>query len=265
MTSLADRVAIVTGSAGGLGEGIAQRLAGEGAIVVCADLQDAGPVAATLPSSPSGRLSRAVRVDVTDGDAVEALVADVVREEGRLDVLCNNAGTYDSQEIVEATDESFRRQFEVNTWSTFVACRAAGRVMREQARGRIVNTASQLAKVARAGSGAYGASKAAVILMTQALALELAPHGVTANCICPGTMHTRMMTDEDGRPADDVAAELGVDVDTAFRGYIDARIPVGRLGRPADMGALVAWLASDEAGFMTGAALNLTGGEQVFF
>jgi NAD(P)-dependent dehydrogenase (short-subunit alcohol dehydrogenase family) len=264
-TRLAGKVAIVTGAASGLGRGMAERFAREGALVICADRADASDLAAVLPASSDGRPAEAARVDVTDRDAVEALIARTTGEHGRLDVLVNNAGTYDSQEIADATDESFRRQFEVNTWSVFVACRAAARVMREQRGGRIINTASQLGRVARAGSGVYAGSKAAVILMTQALALELAPYGVTANCICPGTMHTAMMTDESGRPADDVAADLGVDVETAFRGYIDAHIPVRRLGRPADVGALATWLASDESAFMTGAALNLTGGEQVFF
>lgn len=261
---LSGRTAIVTGSAGGLGEGIARRMAADGATVVCADIADATMVAESLAPVSGGPGHRAMRLDVTDREAVEAAIASVVDDYGRLDVLCNNAGTSDSQTILEATDES-QRQFAVNTWSTFVACRAAGRTMRDQGAGRIINIASQVGRVARPGFGVYAASKAAVILMTQALALELAPHGVTANCICPGTMHTRLMVDEHGRPADDVAAELGVDVDTAFRDYVQAHIPVGRLGRPADVGAMAAWLASDDAEFVTGAALNLTGGEQVFF
>lgn len=131
MTSLAGRVAIVTGSAGGLGEGIARRLAAEGARVVCADIADAGPVAASLPEAGNPG-HRAARLDVTDKEAFETLITEVASEYGRLDVLCNNAGTYDSQPIVEATDASFRRQFEINAWSTFVGCRAAGRVMRDQ-------------------------------------------------------------------------------------------------------------------------------------
>jgi 3-oxoacyl-[acyl-carrier protein] reductase len=265
MGRLEGKIAIVTGSASGLGEGMARRFAAEGAVVICADIADTAALVAELPRAAEGPAHAAARVDVTDRDAVESLLADAVAEHGRLDVLVNNAGTYDSQDIVDATDESFRRQFELNTWSVFVACRAAGRIMRDQGSGRIVNTASQLGKVARPGSGVYAGSKSAVILMTQALALELAPHGVTANCICPGTMHTAMMTDEEGRPADDVAAEQGTDVETAFREYIDANIPVGRLGLPADMGSLATWLASDESGFMTGAALNLTGAEQVWF
>lgn len=265
MSRLAGKVAIVTGSATGLGEGMARRFAAEGATVICADLADASGLAAELPAGSDGRPAAAARVDVTDREAVEALLTGTRGDYGRLDVLVNNAGTYDSQPIIEATDESFRRQFEINTWSVFVACRAAGRIMCEQEGGRIINTASQLGKVARPGSGVYAGSKSAVILMTQALALELAPYKVTANCICPGTMQTAMMTDETGRPAAEVAAEQGTTVEDAFRGYIDANIPVGRLGQPTDMGALATWLASDESGFMTGAALNLTGAEQVWF
>jgi NAD(P)-dependent dehydrogenase (short-subunit alcohol dehydrogenase family) len=259
MTRLTDKVAIVTGAAQGLGAGIAHRFAAEGAIVSAIDLN----APATDPDL--GDKGRSTRVDVTNRHDVQALVDDVVRAHGRVDILVNNAGTYIPANIADASDESFHRQFELNTWAVFNACRTVAPLMREQRWGRIISTASQLGKVARAGSGVYAGSKAAVIAITQALALELAPYGVTANCICPGTMHTALMTDPAGRPADEVAAELGVDVETAFREYIDARIPVGRLGQPADMGSLAAWLASDEASFMTGAALNLTGGENVSF
>jgi NAD(P)-dependent dehydrogenase (short-subunit alcohol dehydrogenase family) len=259
------KVTIVTGAAGGLGAGMAERLSADGATVVCVDLRDPSDVVAGLSSPTAASEHASMTVDVTDREAVESMIGEVVDRFGRLDVICNNAGTYDSQPIVEATDESFRRQFEINTWSTFIACRAAGRVMRDQGSGRIINTASQLAKVARPGSGVYAASKSAVIMLTQALALELGPFGVTANSICPGTMLTAMMTDSTGRPAEEVAREQGVDVEVAFREYIDDRIPVGRLGRPADIGALVSWLASDDSSFMTGAALNISGGEQIFF
>jgi 3-oxoacyl-[acyl-carrier protein] reductase/sorbitol-6-phosphate 2-dehydrogenase len=222
-------------------------------------------VAASLPPGSDGRKSSASIIDVTDKEAVEATIASVVDQHGRLDILVNNAGTYGVAEIVEASDESFNQQFAVNVWSVFVASRAAGRQMKEQRWGRIINTASQLGKVARAGYGIYSASKGAVILLTQALALELGPFGVTANCICPGSMATALLSDAQGRPGLEVAAERGIDVNEAFADYIDAKIPVGRLGTPADMGALATWLASDEGGFMTGSAVNLTGGEQVFF
>jgi NAD(P)-dependent dehydrogenase (short-subunit alcohol dehydrogenase family) len=259
------RTALVTGAAQGLGEGIARRFAAEGAAVVLADRLDADPVAASLPASSDGRKSRAVVLDVTDKEAVESAIASIVEEHGRLDILVNNAGTYRVAEVIDDTDESFHFQFAVNTYSVFVASRAAGRVMKTQRWGRIINTASQLGKVARARYGLYSASKGAVILMTQALALELGPYGVTANCICPGSMATALLSDANGRPGLQVAAEQGVDVNVAFADYIHAKIPVGRLGEPADMGSMATWLASEEGGFMTGSAVNLTGGEQVFF
>lgn len=263
MGRLEGRVAIVTGAAGGLGGGIARRFASEGATVLCADLADASEIAAELEAA--GGSAQAVRLDVTDRDGFEAVIADAVREHGKLDILCNNAGVFEIGDIVDASDESFRRSFEINTWAVFISCRAAGRAMREQGYGRIVNVASQLGKVARGGAGVYSASKAAVIALTQALALELAPHGVTANCICPGTMLTPLMSDENGRPAVEIAAEQGTDVETALAAYIEAKIPVGRFGRPSDMGELATWLACEESAFMTGSALNLSGGEQVFF
>jgi len=265
MRKLDGKIALVTGAAQGLGEGIARRFAAEGALVFCADRLDAGTVAASLPMSSDGRKSSAVMLDVTDKDALEAAIGGIAAEHGRLDILVNNAGTYRVADIVDDTDESFHLQFAVNTFAVFVACRAAGRLMKEQRWGRIINTASQLGKVARARYGLYSASKGAVILMTQALALELGPYGVTANCICPGSMATALLTDSNGRPGLEVAKERGVDVNTAFADYIRANIPVGRLGEPADMGSIATWLASEEGGFMTGAAVNLTGGEQVFF
>jgi NAD(P)-dependent dehydrogenase (short-subunit alcohol dehydrogenase family) len=265
MSRLDNKVAIVTGAAQGLGEGIARRFADEGAVVVIADRTDARELAASMPPSAGGVAARAVVADVTNRDEFDSLIRGVAREHGRLDILVNNAGTYGVSDIVDETDESFRRQFAVNTYSVFTSSRLAGRIMRDQGCGRIINTASHLGKVARKGYGVYSASKAAVIFLTQAVALELGRYGVTANAICPGTMATPLLSTADGRPGMEYAAELGVDLDTAFRDYIDERIPVGRLGRAEDIGALAAFLASDEGGFITGAALNLTGGEQTFF
>ena len=261
MGRLDNRIALVTGSARGLGEGIAKALAREGAVVVCADVGDATAVAESLPVAPDGRRSRAVRLDVTDTPAVEQAVKEIVDDYGSLDILANNAGVAQPiLEMLDAPDDVIDRVFAVNVRGLIACSRAAGRVMKEQRSGRIVNTASQVGKSAWPGWGVYSASKAAVIAVTQVMALELAPFGVTVNCICPGTMLTDMTRTGFG----EAAQTAGRDVGEMLAEKADS-IPLGRMGTADDMGNIVAWIASDEACYTTGAAFNLTGGEQVFF
>jgi 3-oxoacyl-[acyl-carrier protein] reductase/sorbitol-6-phosphate 2-dehydrogenase len=261
MGRLDNRIALVTGSARGLGEGIARALAREGAVVVCADVLDAAPVAGTLEPSPDGRRSRAVELDVTDATRVEALVREVADEYGALDILANNAGVAQPvAPVVDTPPEVIDRVFAVNVKGVVNCSRAAGRIMREQRSGRIVNTASQVGKSAWPGWGIYSASKAAVIAITQVMALELAPFDVTVNCICPGTMVSDMTRTGFGEAAD----AAGRDVEELIREKAES-IPLGRMGTADDIGNMAAWIASDEACYTTGAAFNLTGGEQVFF
>jgi NAD(P)-dependent dehydrogenase (short-subunit alcohol dehydrogenase family) len=260
MPKLSGKVAIVTGAARGLGEGIARRLAEEGADVTCADLNEPKSVASALCAETSGK-HRSMVLDVSNGDAFDALVAETVETHGRLDIMVNNAGIYVGGAIAETDDATFRRVMDVNLLGVFHGCRAAARVMIRQKSGRVLNTASQLGKVARATEGVYAASKAGVILLTQALALELGPHGATANCICPGALTTPMLEFS----FQHMARERGVMLEDVMSSYIKENIPAGRFGTPDDMGATVAWLASDDASFINGAAINLTGAQQVFF
>ncbi|WP_159012982.1 SDR family NAD(P)-dependent oxidoreductase [Acidisoma sp. S159] len=260
MGKLSGKVAIVTGAARGLGEGIARRLAEEGASVICADVNEPTMVVSALRAETSGRHTSAV-LNVADGDAFDALVAETVRAHSRLDIMVNNAGIYVGGAIAETDDATFKRVMDVNLLGVFHGCRAAARVMIEQKNGRVINSASQLGKVGRATEGVYAASKAGVILLTQALALELAPHGITANCICPGALMTPMLEFS----FQHMANQRGVALDDVMNSYIRENIPSGRFGTPADMGATVAWLASDDASFINGAAINLTGAQQVFF
>ena len=261
MGRLDNRTALVTGSARGLGEGIARALAREGAVVVCADVVDASAVADSLPASPDGRKGRSIQLDVTNAAAVDAAVGAIVDEYGRLDILANNAGVAQPiASVMESTEDVVDRVFAVNVKGLINCSSAAARMMQEQRGGRIVNTASQVGKSAWPGWGIYSASKAAVIAITQVMALELAPYGVTVNCICPGTMVTDMMRTGFG----EAARTAGRDVDEMIREKAES-IPLGRMGTAEDMGNMAAWIASDEACYTTGAAFNLTGGEQVFF
>jgi NAD(P)-dependent dehydrogenase (short-subunit alcohol dehydrogenase family) len=222
---------------------------------------DASQVAESLPAAADGRRGRAVHLDVTDTREVEDTVLSVVAEYGSLDVLANNAGVAQPiASMLDTTDEVIDRVFAVNVRGVIACSRAAGRAMAERGWGRIINTASQVGKVAWPGWGMYSASKAAVIAVTQVMALELAPHGVTVNCICPGTMLTDMTRTGFGASAQ----AAGRDVEEMLREKAES-IPLGRLGSPEDMGCMAVFIASDEARYTTGAAFNLTGGEQVFF
>ena len=257
MGRLDQRVALVTGSARGLGAGIAAAFAREGARVVCADISNPEETVASL----EGAGHKAVVLDVTSSADVDAAIAAIAAEHGSLDIVANNAGV--SQPvgtIVNTSDETIDRVLSVNVKGVIYTARAAARVMMEQRRGRIINTASQAGKSAWPEWGIYSASKAAVIGITQAMALELAPYGVTVNCVCPGTMLTDMTRVGFG----ETATALGADVEELLATKA-ASIPAGRLGTPEDMGLMCAWIASDDSRYTTGAQFNLTGGENVFF
>jgi NAD(P)-dependent dehydrogenase (short-subunit alcohol dehydrogenase family) len=255
------RVALVTGAAKGLGAGIAQRLAEEGATVLCGDVLDAGPVAGRLPRRKASPPHESITLDIAETGAVERVVADALRRHGHIDVLVNNAAiAHRVAPVLDLDDATIDHVFAVNVRGTIACSRAVGRAMRERGSGRIINIASQVGKAPWAGHGAYSASKAAVIALTQAMALELAATGVFVNCICPGTMATDQMR---GGFAD-TARQLGRDADELIAEKA-ASMPFGRMGTPADAGAMVAWLASADASFTTGATFNLTGGESVAF
>jgi NAD(P)-dependent dehydrogenase (short-subunit alcohol dehydrogenase family) len=255
---LEGRVGLVTGSARGLGAGIARSLAQEGAFVVCADLLDARETASSLP----GAGGSAIVLDVTRPDDVDSAVADIIARHGGVDIVANNAGV--AQPIgtfLETTDETIARVLDVNVKGVIHCSRAAGRAMIDRGQGgRIINTASQAGKCAWPNWGIYSASKAAVISITQAMALELAPHRITVNAVCPGTMETDMTYTGFGQAAESV----GTPRDALIAQHAQT-IPLSRLGTPEDMGLMCAWIASDECRFTTGAAFNLTGGESVFF
>jgi NAD(P)-dependent dehydrogenase (short-subunit alcohol dehydrogenase family) len=261
MVGLEGKIAIVTGAAGGMGGGITRRFVHEGATVVCVDVADPSERVAELDAIVAGAAS-GVQQDVRDLDAMERLVGDVVERHGRLDIMVNNAGIEQPlQQVVETTHEVYREVLDTNLWGVIAGCRAAGRVMRDQGSGSVINTASQLGKVAFETWGVYSASKAGVIAVTQAMARELARHGVRVNAICPGTFRTPLGI----RAFTAYAEREGVTLEHMLESYGRDQIGLGRLGDPDEMGALCAFLAGEDASFITGAAINLTGGEQYFF
>jgi NAD(P)-dependent dehydrogenase (short-subunit alcohol dehydrogenase family) len=250
--SLEGKVALVTGAARerGIGRGIALALAEQGCDVAVNDVaaEEEGEGLAELIRG-SGRRALFHRADVADRAAVDAMVGTVVRELGRLDVVCSNAGVADWQELVDLGEESFRRQVSVNLTGAFNVCQSGARALVAQGTGgRIVVTSSVHVQMAFPAMSVYGATKQALRALVDHMAIELAPHRITANHIGPGWVRSYI---NDASPA------LQTDEDVATTLTL---IPAGHPAEPADMGNAVCYLASDEAAYVTGAFLRVDGG-----
>jgi 3-oxoacyl-[acyl-carrier protein] reductase len=243
---LGGRVAIVTGAGSGIGEATARRLAAEGAVVVVndVDLDRARAVASAI--GKDGGTAAAVGADVTRRDEVERMVAGAVAEHGRLDVLVNNAGINRDAMSHKMTEEQWDQVLAVNLKGTFLCAQAALPRMRERGWGRVINTSS-IGSLGNIGQANYAASKAGVIGLTRTLALEDAKYGVTVNCVAPGAVMTPMLAG----------------VPDPIREKITAQIPVGRIAEPREIAAVHAFLASDEAAFITGQVIFVDGGMSV--
>ena len=252
------RSAMVTGAARGIGRAIALRLSADGFAVTVADLPAASgaldAVAAELAAAGSPGL--AVTLDVTDGDAVDAAVAQHVAVFGGLDVMVANAGIAVTAPLLETTAEQFRRTVDVNLAGVFHCYRAAGRQMIAQGRGgRLIGAASVAAHRAGKWQSAYSASKFAVRGLSQAVAQELAEFGITVNVYSPGVVHTPMWESID----QEMAARRGTAPGSEL-GAMVAGIPLGRLETPEDVAGVVAFLASPDAGYITGQSIVVDGG-----
>ena len=234
----AGRVALVTGGSSGIGAAVAERLRREGASVATLDLAEGGPEGAL-----------ALTGDVSRSEDIGAAVERAEAELGPIDVLVCSAGvTGDSLRTVEVSDDEWRRVLAINADGTFFANRAVIAGMTERNYGRIVNIASIAGKEGNPMAAAYSASKAAVIAMTKAIGKDLAGTNVLVNCIAPAVIETPLlaqMTEEHIR-------------------YMIEKIPMGRLGTPDEVAALVCWLASEECSFSTGATYDISGGRAVY-
>jgi meso-butanediol dehydrogenase/(S,S)-butanediol dehydrogenase/diacetyl reductase len=260
------KAAIVTGAASGIGAATARRLAREGAAVVIADINAAGAARVADEISAAGGRAVACETDVANPGAVEAMVARAVDAFGRLDVLHNNATLLEAGPIDKISVEGWNRTLAVNLTAPFLGIRAAIPIMRRQGGGAIVSTASISGLAGDYGLAAYNAAKAGVINLTRNAAIELARHRIRVNCVCPGGIATPLLGSllGDNAPVPHWLHRAGAGGDQEsrrrYRERLEQAHPLGRLGTADEIAAAVCFLASDDASFITGAALVADGG-----
>jgi sorbitol-6-phosphate 2-dehydrogenase len=258
---LQDQIAIVTGGAQGLGEAICHRLAREGAHVVVADLnlEGAERVAAEIIAQTDLR-AIAVRVDVTDEAQVAAMVDRAVQKFGRLDILVSNAGILVAEAVDEFPADKWQAVINVNLFGYFLCAKHAARVMKAQRSGVIIQINSKSGKKGSFKNSAYAASKFGGIGLTQSIALELAEYGVRVNAVCPGNLLDSPLWVNSLYKQ--YAKKWGITEEEVRKKYID-QVPMKRGCTYDDVCKVVVFLASDQASYMTGQAINVTGGQEM--
>ncbi|MFO1038264.1 MAG: SDR family NAD(P)-dependent oxidoreductase [Geminicoccaceae bacterium] len=253
---LRGRRALVTGAGSGIGRAIAKALAREGARVF---VTDRDPALAEAVAADLGDLHVAAALDVTDAKATSEVFETATRRFGGLDIVCANAGVSTMAAVVDLDEAGWDFNMDVNAKGVFLTNReAVRRWYAKEAGGVIVNTASMAGKIGAPLLAHYSASKFAVVGFTQALAREVAPHGIRVNCVCPGFVRTSMQE----RELDWEAKLRGMTRDAVKEEYVQLT-PLGRLEEPEDVADTVVFLASDLARFVTGEALNVSGGARM--
>ncbi len=260
---LENKYVAVTGGGTGIGKAITKALAAEGARVAITDVNPEWAAAVANEITAAGKEAAAFRLDVTNRSQIEAVVAQVVSQWGRIDIWCNNAGVSSMKPFVDLTEDDWDFNMDINAKGAFLCSQVVARQMMKQApdphsglRGKIINTASMAGKRGNAPFLVhYVASKFAVVGLTQATAGELAPHGITVNAVCPGYVRTNMQE----REANWEAELRGVTADEVRQLYINDT-PLRRLETPEDVAGTVLFLASPASDFITGEAINVNGG-----
>jgi meso-butanediol dehydrogenase/(S,S)-butanediol dehydrogenase/diacetyl reductase len=259
---LKDRVAIITGGGSGIGRGVAERFAREGARVSLVDLNTKGLEETAGLVKEAGGDVEWHEADVSQTADVERCFAKTVERFCRIDIAVNNAGIGNPpMPLVQMTDEGFDRTIAVNLRGVFLCMRAAGQQMIKQGDGgRIISVASQAGKTGFAMLGPYCATKAGVILMSKAMAKEVGTFKITVNAVCPGTIDTPLLRGT----LDPILAATGQTLeDWALKTPGMPPIPLNRIGYPKDVANLITFLASDDADYMTGQAINISGGQEM--
>ena len=241
MGRLDGKIAIVTGAGQGIGKAVAGKLAGDGATVVVTDLDEATAIetAGGLPGAV------AIAADVTDRQRVQTMVDEVVGQFGRIDILVNNAGWDKASPFIDSDPADWDRAIAVNLYGVLHTAKAVLPVMAEQGRGSVVNLGSDAGRVGSSGEAVYSAAKGGVIAFTKSLAREMARHQIRVNCVCPGPTDTALFASFAG---------------PKLREALTKAIPFRRLGQPDDVANVVVFLASDEASFVTGQTVSVSGG-----
>jgi 3-oxoacyl-[acyl-carrier protein] reductase len=239
------RTAIITGSTRGLGEAMARELFARGASVAITGRNQARADEIASELDPTGERAWGFGLDVTSRTSIAALVSHAQERWKRIDILVNNAGVTPARPFFEIEDDEWDAVLATNLRSVMIACQLVGPLMREQGFGRIVNHASIAGQQGGVAAGAhYAAAKAGIIVLTKIVARELAGSGVTVNAIAPAAIDGPIMQE----------------MDAAVIARLPSTIPVGRVGRPEEVAALVAFICSDDAGYITGATLDINGG-----
>jgi 3-oxoacyl-[acyl-carrier protein] reductase len=243
MLKLTDRIALVTGASRGIGRAIAEALAKCDAVVVAAARGDHAQSAVDAIATGGGR-AEVLSLDVTDAAAVEAAIGEIVARHGRVDVVVSNAGITRDQLLLRMKRDDWDAVLHTNLTASFILCQAALKPMLRQRSGRIIAISSVVGQMGNAGQANYAASKAGLIGFCKSMAREVGSRGITVNVVAPGLIETDMTR--------------GLTGDT--RGDWETKIPLGRLGTPADVAHAVCFLASDEASYITGHVLAVNGG-----
>jgi 2-hydroxycyclohexanecarboxyl-CoA dehydrogenase len=256
---LKDRVAIVTGGGRGIGRAICVNMAKEGATVAIPDINpDAAKETADMIKRDGGE-AMALKADVTRKAEVRAMVADVLKAYGHVDVLVNNAGIDIKGAVTELEESTWDTIMDLNLKAVFLCTQAVLPSMIERRYGRIINISSMAGKTGEPFTSPYCASKFGVIGFTQAVALEVGKHNICVNAICPGPVETELIKQSVAQ-----AAELkGMDPEEFFQSFYIDPTPLGRIARPLDIARAAVFLASEDAEFVTGTTLNVSGGREM--
>ena len=252
---LKNRVAVVTGAGGGIGAEICRAFAAEGAAVAVTDTRlEAGEKVAAEILKAKGRAA-AWLLDVSHAQDVEKVADEIEEQLGPIDIWVNNAGVSYIREFLECTEELWDKTLRINLKGAFMGCQAAIRRMKPRKRGAIINMSSQSGKQGNSHYAAYCASKFGIIGLTQSIAVEFAGVGIRANALCPGVVFTPLWDEMIG----DYARKRNIRPEEV-RPYLESKIPLGRLCSPTDVAGAAVFLASDDASYITGQAINVAGG-----